>query len=285
MSDNRRQEGSIGVFDSGVGGISVLRELVRELPEENFWFFGDSAHAPYGEKSTEEIRRLAVGIADRMIAGGVKAVVIACNTATSAAVRTIREIYGNQIPVIGIEPALKPAARMEHHGKILVMATPATLKLDKYHTLSGSLAGEAEFLPVACEGLAARIEKGNLDAADLKELLRSLIGDYAGKVDGVVLGCTHYPFIRRQIAEIVGDVPMFDGGAGTARELRRQLEKRGLRKQAAAVRSCPSMRREDPVDLSLRDGTYDISSHIYFESSINTEEELQLYRDFFSMQM
>lgn len=216
-------ENYVGVFDSGVGGLSVLQELVRQLPYENFYYFGDSFHAPYGEKPLRLIRKYSLAIADHMVEEGCKSIVIACNTATSAAASKIRAKYDAEIPILGMEPALKPAAEKEHHGRVLVMATPATLKLEKYQKLSHRLEGEAEFIPVMCRGLAGRIEKGNLDAPDLLDLLRSLIGDYAGKVDGIVLGCTHYPFIKKQIRTIMGDVPLFDGGAGTARQLRRRL--------------------------------------------------------------
>lgn len=216
-------ENYVGVFDSGVGGLSVLQELVRQLPYENFYYFGDSLHAPYGEKPLRLIRKYSMAIADHMVEEGCKSIVIACNTATSASAPKIRAKYDADIPILGMEPALKPAAEKEHHGRVLVMATPATLKLEKYQKLSHRLEGEAEFIPVMCRGLAGRIEQGNLDAPDLLDLLRSLIGDYAGKVDGIVLGCTHYPFIKKQIRTIMGDVPLFDGGAGTARQLRRRL--------------------------------------------------------------
>ena len=142
-TDEKKYRGYVGVFDSGVGGISVLREMIRELPNENFYYFGDSANAPYGEKTVEKVQELSMAIVDRMVNEGCKAIVVACNTATSAAVRLIREKYEKTMPVIGIEPALKPAAREEHHGRILVMATPVTLRLEKYHELSGRLAGEA----------------------------------------------------------------------------------------------------------------------------------------------
>ena len=228
--DSRQYRDYIGVFDSGVGGISVLKELIRELPAEDFYFFGDSANAPYGEKTISQVRELSLAAAGRMADSGVKAIVIACNTATSAAVREIRAIYSSSIPVIGIEPALKPAAETTAHGRILVMATSVTLHLEKYNELSRRLEGQAEFIPLECTGLASRIEKGNLEGEDLKELLAGLLEPYKGSVDGIVLGCTHYPFVKKQIAGIMGDIPLYDGARGTARELRRQLERRGILK-------------------------------------------------------
>lgn len=246
----------IGVFDSGVGGISVLKALIKELPYENFLYFGDSANAPYGEKTTEEIQRLSMRIADRFAADGVKAIVIACNTATSAAAPIIREKYQARMPIIGEEPALKPAAEAEENrdSRILVMATPATLRLEKFQKLKKRLEYEAEFIPVACVGLAARIEKGNFDAPDMKELLEKLIGSYTGKTDGIVLGCTHYPFVKKQIREVMGDVPLFDGGEGTARELHRELRERHLLKKEKT------------------------RGQIVLRSSLDTTEEMALYQ-------
>lgn len=252
IDNNSDYKGYIGVFDSGVGGISVLQALVKELPDEDFLFFGDSANAPYGEKTLDEIRKLSMSCADRLAGAGVKAIVVACNTATSAAIRPMRDKYGRRMPVIGVEPALKPAAEHEHHGRILVMATPATLHLEKYEMLSEKLAGEAEFIPVECRGLAARIEKGDFDAPDLHALLEKLIGPYRGKIDGIVLGCTHYPFIKKQIRAVMGEVELFDGGEGTARELRRQLARWNRLKKSS-------------------------SGHVVFSSSLDTPEEMRLY--------
>lgn len=243
----------VGVFDSGVGGVSVLRHLVRELPHEDFRYFGDSAHAPYGERTPEEVRSLSRAIVDSMVADGAKAVVIACNTATSAAAPMLRETYAD-LPIVGVEPALKPAVLHGGEGRILVMATEVTLTLDKFHRLAERWAEGVEVETVACAGLAERIEHGNLDAPDVIELLERLVGRYRGVVDRVVLGCTHYPFVRRQIAQVLGDVTFFDGGAGTARQLRRLLEQGGL------------------LDEGSKEGS------VTFSSSIDTPEELALYR-------
>ncbi len=250
-------EGYVGVYDSGVGGISVLREIVKVLPDENYLFFGDSANAPYGEKPTEEILHLSMGIADQMVDEGVKAIVIACNTATSAAAREIRAKYENRMPIIGVEPAIKPAAEAKEGSRVLVMATPATLRLEKFKKLEERLENKAEFIPVACPGLAARIEQGNLDAPDLKDLLFSLIGTYKDQVDSIVLGCTHYPFVRKAIREIMGDLPIFESGEGTARNLRANLQQ---------------------WEILKSDGT---PGTIVFQSSKHTPEEIELYRKFF----
>ena len=254
-----RSDGFVGVFDSGLGGISVLRSLVAELPHEDFHYFGDSANAPYGEKAEAQVLELSQGIAERFLADGAKAIVIACNTATSAAAATLRAAHPN-VPIVGIEPALKPAARAFPRGRILVMATEMTLHLDKYHELARAWGGECEVVPVPCPGLAARIERGDLDAPDLAEMVAGLVGGYAGSIDAVVLGCTHYPFVRAQIARALGPgVAFFDGGAGTARQLRARLTDEGL--------------------LSERDR----SGRVSFASSLDTPHELALYQSFFSM--
>lgn len=255
-----RRDGFVGVFDSGVGGVSVLQHLVRELPGEDFSYFGDSAHAPYGERTLEDVQCLSRSIVDAMVADGAKAIVIACNTATSAAAPLLRETY-TELPIVGVEPALKPAVLHGGEGSILVMATPVTLALDKFHRLERRWGEGAQVETVACVGLADRIERGNLDAPDLLELLERLVGPYRGRVDRVVLGCTHYPFVRSQIAQVLGEVTFFDGGAGTARQLHRLLEGNGLLRADGGA------------------GT------VRFASSIDTPEELELYRSFFTTRL
>lgn len=250
------QQGFVGVFDSGVGGVSVLRHLVRELPGEDFHYFGDSAHAPYGGKTADEVYALTRAIAERMLSDGAKALVIACNTATSAAAPQLRAAYP-EVPIVGVEPALKPAVLAQGTGKVLVMATEVTLMLDKFHRLEHRWAQDAEVETVACAGLVECIERGDLEAPELIELLERLVGRYRGDVDRVVLGCTHYPFVRSQIAQVLGDVRFFDGGAGTARQLRRLLEQGGIL------------------------GDEDHAGKVTFASSIDTPEELELYRWFF----
>lgn len=250
-------EGYIGVYDSGVGGISVLKEIVKVLPEENIFFFGDSANAPYGEKPTDEILTLSMRIADRMVKEGCKAIVIACNTATSASAKEIRDKYEDRMPIIGVEPAIKPAALAKEGSRVLVMATPATLRLEKFQKLEEKLESRAEFIPVACPGLALRIEQGDLDAPDLLELLEVLIGSYRGKVDSIVLGCTHYPFVKKAIRQIMGDIPIFESGEGTARNLRANLEARSVLKDDGAP------------------------GKVIFGSSKTNPEEIELYERFF----
>ena len=251
-----RYRDCVGVFDSGVGGISILQALVEELPHERFCYFGDSANAPYGEKEPEEVLALSRDITERFLAGGAKAIVVACNTATSAAVATLR-LEHPDVPIIGVEPALKPAVLAASGGEVLVMATPMTVSLEKFQRLFETWGDEAHVHAVPCEGLAARIEKGNLDAPDLTDLIDSLVGSYAGRVDAVVLGCTHYPFVRTQIERVLGPVTFFESAEGTAHQLRRRLEELGL--------AAPE----------------DARGSVEFASSKDTPEELAFYRSFF----
>ena len=217
----------IAVFDSGVGGISVLRELVALLPNEKYLYFGDSANAPYGEKTTEEVRILTLQAAEMLFARGAKALVVACNTATSAAIHILREKYPEKI-IIGIEPALKVAADRFPTGRIGIMATAVTLR-------EGKLAHQLERFPeatverIGAPGLVRLIEQGRADSGETEELLRNVLAPYVGKLDALVLGCTHYPFVKETIGKILGEkTQLLDGGAGTARQTKRCLEQAGL---------------------------------------------------------
>ena len=217
----------IGVFDSGVGGISVLRELVALLPKENYLYFGDSANAPYGEKSTEEVRTLTLKAAEMLFARDAKALVVACNTATSAAIHILRERYPDKI-IIGIEPALKVATDRFPTGHIGIMATAVTLREEK-------LAHQLERFPqavvekIGAPGLVELIEGGKADSAETEDLLKKILAPYIGKLDALVLGCTHYPFVKDVIGKILGEKTLLlDGGACTARQTKRCLEQADL---------------------------------------------------------
>ncbi len=224
-----KQNLPVGVFDSGVGGISVLRELIRELPREDFYFFGDSLHAPYGTKPMEEIRQLTLMQVSRMWERGIKAVVIACNTATSAAIKSLREIY-TAIPVIGIEPAIKPAVLEKANTHVLVLATPATVQGGKFRDLMARFEEQAVVTPVSCPGLVEFVEAGILEGPKLEEYFQQLLEPFrSSPVDAVVLGCTHYPFVRKTLQKILGpDVHLLDGSQGTARECKRRLTQEHL---------------------------------------------------------
>lgn len=214
----------IGVFDSGVGGIGTLAALRRELPQERFLFYGDTANAPYGTKSRDEVMGCINRIMDHLLAQDVKAVVIACNTATAVAAAELRARY--DLPIIGIEPALKPAHEQRKEGSILVLATPMTLKLEKFRALYARY-GEGA-IPLPCPGLMELVEHEANDEA--RRYLLELFSPYdLNAVDAVVLGCTHYVFLRPILKNILPQtVSVLDGNEGTARQLRRVLAGKDL---------------------------------------------------------
>ena len=216
----------IAVFDSGVGGISVLRELVKLMPRERYLYFGDSANAPYGSRTTQEVKALTLRAAERLMDRGLKALVIACNTATAAAITELRSLYPDVI-VVGIEPALKVAADRFPGGRVGVLATPVTLREEKFaHQLERF--ANMEVCPIPVPGLVELVETGR-PAGEVEALLGPILTPYAGKLDTAVLGCTHYPFASAVISKILGpETVLLDGGPGTARETRRRLENAGL---------------------------------------------------------
>lgn len=216
----------IGVFDSGVGGISVLKELVALMPNENFIFYGDSENAPYGTKTLKEVQDLTCADAEYLLEQNVKALVVACNTATSAAIRILRKKYQDQMPVIGIEPALKPAVSVKKNPRVIVMATPMTIREEKFQKLLRQFTSRAQVISLPCPGLVEFVERGELESEALDDFLSALFAPYRDEpIDAVVLGCTHYPLIRESIQKSLGSgVAVFDGGAGTARETLRKLK-------------------------------------------------------------
>ncbi|MBE5779746.1 MAG: glutamate racemase [Clostridiales bacterium] len=217
---------SIGFLDSGLGGISVLSEALRQLPDENYIYFGDTLNAPYGDKDPQEVFRLTHQAVDKLIAMDCKAIVIACNTATSCAAGQLRQELS--LPIIGLEPALKPASLLPGEGKILVMATHNTLRLPKFQALMQLYGKDA--LPVPCPGLMECVERGQLEGEEVDHLLRSILSPFLNEpVKAVVLGCTHYPFLRRAIARFFPEnVPLIDGNAGAIRQLKRRLTEENL---------------------------------------------------------
>lgn len=218
----------IAVFDSGVGGISVLRHLRAELPGERFLYFGDSANAPYGTRPTAQIRDLTLAAAEKLVARGIKALVVACNTATAAAIEDLRKEYPDII-VIGIEPALKLATDRYPGGTIGVMATPATLRERKFARLMERCADHCRVVKLPAAGLVELVEAGKANGAEAEELLRPLLAPHAGMLDAVVLGCTHYPFAAETISKLLGErTALLDGGRGTALHTKRRLAAAGL---------------------------------------------------------
>ena len=222
------KEQYIAVFDSGVGGISVLRELMAQLPGEHFLYFGDSANAPYGVRSRQEVCDLTLSAAEYLMTQGIKALVVACNTATSAAIETLRSRYPDTV-IIGIEPALKVAADRFPGGNIGILATPMTLREEKFAALLEKCGKSCRCTCIPAPGLAELVEQGKEDSEEAEALLRPLLEPLRGKLDALVLGCTHYPFAAGVIRRILGDrVALPDGSEGTARETRRRLEEAGL---------------------------------------------------------
>lgn len=216
----------VGLLDSGLGGISVLGEALRQLPNEDYVYYGDTANAPYGDKTPEEVLGLVHQAVERLIELRCKAIVIACNTATSVSAGKLRQELA--LPIIGMEPALKPASLLPGEGKILVMATRVTLALPKFQALMAQYGRDA--VPVPCPGLMECVERGELEGPQVTALLRQLLGPWLSQpVKAVVLGCTHYPFLRKAIAALFPKgTPLIDGNAGSVRQLRRRLEEEGL---------------------------------------------------------
>lgn len=214
----------IAVFDSGVGGISVLRHLRTVMPGERYLYFGDSANAPYGSRSTEEVRQLTLAAARKLTTEyPLKALVIACNTATAAAVKDVRAAYPELI-VIGIEPALKVAADHFPGGRIGVMATEVTLREEKFDTLLHRFDENCTIAKIPAPGLVQLVEAGKVDDPETEALLHTILDPYVGKLDAMVLGCTHYPFAAKAISRVLGQkVALLEGGGGTARETKRRL--------------------------------------------------------------
>ena len=221
MTDTR----PVGILDSGFGGLSVARAVAELLPQENLVYAADCGFAPWGDRTDDFILERTHALVSHLLRKDVKAIVIACNTATSAAIGPLRAAFPD-IPVIGIEPALKPA--VAHHRRVLVLATPLTLREEKFVALMHQCAGCAEIVPLPCPELVEFVERGELDSPALTAYLARQLGPYAGRVDAAVLGCTHFPFARRAIrAALGGNVTRYDGSDGTARETLRQLVRRG----------------------------------------------------------
>ncbi len=223
------KNGYIAVFDSGVGGLSVLRHLRQTMPGEAYIYFGDCANAPYGCRSTEEVRALTLAAAEKLVTEyPIKALVVACNTATAAAIRELRAAYPDLI-VIGIEPALKLAADTFPGGRIGVMATQVTLREEKFDTLMHRFDAGCTVAKIPAPGLVELIEAGKVDGQEMDNLLRRLLSPYIGELDALVLGCTHYPFAAGAISRVLGpEVLLLDGGEGTAKETKRRLQAAGL---------------------------------------------------------
>lgn len=218
----------IGIFDSGVGGLSVLRHIRAELPHEALLYVADSAHAPYGGKTPQLIQARSLALAEFLLEQGAKALVVACNTATAAAIGMLRERF--DLPVIGMEPAVKPAVAATRSGVVGVLATTGTLKSAQFAALLENYGRNVRVVTQGCPGLVECVERGELEAPRTRALLAGYIQPLldAG-ADTLVLGCTHYPFLRPLIEELTeGGVALIDTGAAVARQVRRRVEEAAL---------------------------------------------------------
>jgi glutamate racemase len=218
----------IGIFDSGVGGLSVLREIHQLLPHENLIYVADSAHAPYGDKSKEFILERSTAIVEFFLSQKVKAIVVACNTATAAAVKELRGFY--HLPMVAMEPAVKPASEQTLTGVIGVLATSRTINSNNFQILFARFADKAQIIPQACPGLVDQVEKGDLDGVETVALVAQYVQPLLLKnVDVLVLGCTHYPFLKPVIQQISGvNVKVIDSGTAIAKRLHSLLLHHGL---------------------------------------------------------
>lgn len=226
---------AIGVFDSGVGGLTVLRAIRAQLGNENLLYVADSQHMPYGERDPEYIMTRSVAVAQFLHQQPVKALVVACNTASVVTIQTLRELL--DIPIVGIEPAIKPAASVTRSGVVGVMATSRTLHSPGVKKLCNLYGQNVELILTPCPGLVERIERSELDTPSTRELLsRFVLPMLAANADTIVLGCTHYPFVRNIIQDIVGNaVTIIEPGAAVARQLARRLDELDLRRNTATA--------------------------------------------------
>jgi len=220
--------GPIGVFDSGIGGLSVLKEIRALLPHEDLLYVADSGHVPYGDKSEAYIQQRSLEIGAFLLAQGAKVLVVACNTATAAAVTRLRETFA--VPIVGMEPAVKPAVAASRSGVVGVLATVGTLASAKFAALLSRYGSEVEIVTQPCPGLVEQVERADLDGPQTRDLVESYVLPLLARgADTLILGCTHYPFLRPLIAEVAGpDIAIIDTGAAVARQLRRVLGEAGL---------------------------------------------------------
>jgi glutamate racemase len=245
---------SVGIFDSGVGGLSVAREIRRALPAEDLVYVADTAYCPYGDRPEEEIVARSLAIGHHLEAAGAKVLVVACNTASGAALEILRERLS--IPVVGMEPALKPAVRLSSSGRVGVMATSGTLRSARFARLVESYADGAEVHAEACPGLVDLVEDGVLEGPELEARLAELTAPLrSAGVDTVVLGCTHYPFVRDAIARMLGSrVRLLDSGEAIARRTRQILAEAGEleAEREGTFRFCTTGRVEEVAPVVSR---------------------------------
>ena len=241
---------SIGVFDSGVGGLSVLRAIREQMPNESVIYFGDQGHVPYGSRSMEQIQNFSEGITNFLLEQNAKIIVVACNTASAAALKYLRDKFPD-VQFVGMEPAVKPAAEHTRTGKAGVLATPATFQGALYASVVERFANGVELLQSTCPGLVQQIEQGNLDGEETRRILQeALLPMLEKNIDTVVLGCTHYPFVIPLIQRIVGDnVRVIDPAPAVAKQVGRLLEAGGMRSQSSTRGDVKLFTSGDPALL------------------------------------
>lgn len=256
---NYKRTSPIGIFDSGIGGVSVLRAIREFLPDEDLIYFGDSANLPYGEKSLEEIRLLSEAVTMFLLKQDCKLIVIACNTASAAALRYLRTIHP-EVNFIGMEPAVKPAAEQTQSGVVGVLATTATFQGELFASVVERFAQSVTVLPQPCSGLVQQIEAGKLETTDTEEMLRGWLGPMMEKnIDRLVLGCTHYPFVMPMLKKILGEkVLIIDPAPSVAKYVKRILGERDLLRDEGT--------EKNGDELGTRDGRGTTGNVIYYTS-------------------
>lgn len=244
---------SIGIFDSGVGGISVLRAIREQMPNESVIYLGDQGHIPYGPRPMEQIRSFSEAITNFLLEQNVKIIVVACNTASAAALKYLRKKFPD-VQFVGMEPAVKPAAEHTQTGKVGVLATPTTFQGALYASVVERFANGVELFQNTCNGLVQQIEQGNLNGEETQRILEDAILPMLEKnIDTVVLGCTHYPFVIPLIRQIVGDkVRVIDPAPAVARQVKRLLEAGGMRSESKSTADVKLYTSGDPDILKSK---------------------------------
>jgi glutamate racemase len=251
MSDEMQPKQPIGIFDSGIGGLSVLQAVQRELPHEDLIYMGDQGHVPYGPRSKTEIRDFSIGITKFLLSEGAKLIVVACNTASAASLHDLRERFPSVL-FVGMEPAVKPAAESTRTGKVGVLATPMTFKGDLYASLVARYAQDMTIFQDTCPGLVTQIEAGQVDSPKTRAILVEALTPMLERgIDTVVLGCTHYPFVIPLIREIAGaGVNIIDPAPAVAQQTRRLLDRDGLLNSGEQTGDARFYTSGDPVVMT-----------------------------------
>lgn len=252
MTNNNRpsplREGAVGIFDSGIGGLTVTKAIRQALPQERLLYFGDTAHMPYGQRSLDEVRGFSMAITAALLKKDCKLIVVACNTASGAALHELRTHWPH-VPFVGMEPAVKPAAEQTRSRVVGVIATTATFQTQVYASVVERFGKDVEVLHQACPGLVSAIESGDLDGPATEHMLRGWIEPMMAKgIDALVLGCTHYPLVRPLIEHIVGpNVRVIDPAPAVAKQVGRLLAQHTLEAEPTQVGSLLCHTSGDPV--------------------------------------